>query len=75
MIRELIRSITVHKFHKVDGGGDDCEAIGIEVEGYLAPFLRQDGKPMNSVECHGGDGVGSGGGIRTPDTRIMIPLL
>ena len=75
MIRELIRSITVHKLRKVDEDGDTCEAIGIEVEGYLAPLLQQDGKPVNSREYNGGDGGGSGGRIRTADTRIMIPLL
>jgi hypothetical protein len=42
IIRELIHSITLHR--------DDSGRLGIEVEGYLAPFLQRDGKPMNSNE-------------------------
>ncbi|WP_425475712.1 recombinase family protein [Mesorhizobium hunchu] len=42
IIRELIHSITLHK--------DDDGSIGIEVEGYLTPFLQKDGKPWTGHE-------------------------
>ena len=45
IIRELIHSITLHR--------DDSGRLGIEVEGYLTPFLQQDGKPLKSDETMG----------------------
>ena len=42
IIRELIRAITLHK--------DDAGRLGIEVEGYLTPFLQEDGKPLKDNE-------------------------
>ncbi len=47
----------------------------MEVVSSLEPFLNDDGNPVKANRSWGGGIGGSGGGIRTPDTRIMIPLL
>ena len=47
-------------------------SFDIEIKGRLAALTGVPAFP-DRFQC--GDSVGSGGGTRTPDTRIMIPLL
>lgn len=67
IVRGIIRSVTLSK----DREGVTC----IYVESYLEPFLTEPGPQKHGYSQSEGYTVGSGGGTRTPDTRIMIPLL
>ena len=67
IVRGIIKSVTISKDH--DG------VICIYVESYLEPFLTAQGTHAHGLGQSEGYTVGSGGGTRTPDTRIMIPLL
>lgn len=60
-VRRLVESVTVHAQTGVKG-------FTLEIRGRLAELIE------NSRRVVGGNG-GSEGGTRTPDTRIMIPLL
>ena len=56
---------------RIDAG---CAISG--VEGRLAVPDAEDGFEGHREEARSGNDIsGNGGGIRTPDTRIMIPLL
>jgi ABC-type nitrate/sulfonate/bicarbonate transport system substrate-binding protein len=66
-IREILSSATL--FRKEDGTG-----VVVEVKGYLNGLLTADANGESRNKFVVGN-AGSGGGIRTPDTRIMIPLL
>lgn len=67
VVRGIIKSVTLSKDH--DG------VICIYVESFLEPFLAEPGAHEHGFSQSEGYTVGSGGGTRTPDTRIMIPLL
>ena len=64
-LRDLIETVTVFPPTPQDG-------VVIEVAGQLASLIG--GQHFPSARISGGM-CGSGGGTRTPDTRIMIPLL
>ena len=67
ILRTLIDEIVLHP-------GDKRGKMSIEVYGEpSALFLLASEAPAPAANCM--DKFGSGGGTRTPDTRIMIPLL
>ncbi len=57
--RELVAAVIIHRTEK-------GEPYALQIKGHLTSFAK-----TGIV----GDSVGSGRGTRTPDTRIMIPLL
>ena len=67
-IRELVETVTVRRDPSRRGG------VEVEISGRLAALLNAPVYPGHLRSPVGGN-AGSGGGTRTPDTRIMIPLL
>ncbi len=73
LLRELLVKVVVYK-------DDKTGRVEVTIHGHLNMLLHQEsqkpgkgGVPAQKVAGVGSGG--SGGGIRTPDTRIMIPLL
>ena len=67
-LRDLIATVTVHPARV-------GEAPEISIEGHLTKLVGGDHFPTRRVGGGTGEFDGSGRGTRTPDTRIMIPLL
>ena len=61
LVREVVASVTLSR--------DEDKRMLARVVTWLDPFTVEGGQSL------GGCQSGSGGGTRTPDTRIMIPLL
>ena len=77
-IRGLVTAIVVHASPSVPGG-DGLKAaeqrrIRIDLKGRLAE-LCENSAVFPHVSMSGGGNVGSERGTRTPDPRIMIPVL
>ena len=67
--RALVQAVIVTPLDKATS---HAVRVEIEIKGRLAALTGIPAFP-DRFQC--GDSVGSGGGTRTPDTRIMIPLL
>ncbi len=73
LLRELIETVDVYR-------GPDAGRVEVQVKGHLNVLLSEGTTAYSRSVVNGprnpGRGLGgSGGGTRTPDTRIMIPLL